>query len=76
MHKIYVCKECGSANIEVKAWVNPNTREITEVDPCMNIDNECYCNNCECNRSYKEEIIVDDDDVYVIGDSCLKGNCD
>lgn len=39
-----VCVKCGSSNIQVLAWVNPNTLEITDWD-----DNEplVICNDCE-----------------------------
>lgn len=76
MKRVYVCTHCGSSNIEVRTWVNPNTREVSEDELITVFDDECYCNNCESMRDYKIETIIEEDEVYVIGDSCLKGNCD
>lgn len=41
--EIVVCDECGSADIEVKWWVNPNTMEL--ISDCE--DDECWCPHCE-----------------------------
>lgn len=40
-----VCSECGSSNVEVKKWVNPNTNKIGE-DVIFD-DDDVYCNDCE-----------------------------
>lgn len=37
------CAYCGSDNIEIRMWVNPNTNEIG--NDCG--EDECWCNNCE-----------------------------
>lgn len=39
-----VCNNCGGSNIEVKAWVNPNTLEIIQM-----LDDEIediWCRDC------------------------------
>jgi hypothetical protein len=42
--KIYRCSKCQSQNIEIKEWVNPNTKEISfEFDTDRE---ECWCKNC------------------------------
>lgn len=44
-HKIvYVCSNCGSEDIRLKAWVDPNNdnKYIDDAD-----DGECWCDNCE-----------------------------
>lgn len=49
----YCCNECGSTNIEVRAWVDPNTdKYISDID-----DGECYCRSCmrETPIKYVEE---------------------
>ena len=50
------CKVCGSTQIQVKYWVNPNTFEI--IDPCDGEENECWCEDCqditECEWNEKE----------------------
>lgn len=43
---VYVCEYCQSDNVELKYWVNPNTRKI---------GGDCeepvgYCNDCELYR--------------------------
>ncbi|HPC10137.1 MAG TPA: hypothetical protein PLN85_03600 [archaeon] len=42
---ILVCSECGSEDIEVKTWVNPNTNEIGDV--VSNEEEDCWCNDCQ-----------------------------
>lgn len=39
----YICKKCGSTDITIRKWVNPNTNYISS----DNIDNECWCDDCE-----------------------------
>lgn len=39
----YICKKCGSTDITIRKWVNPNTNYISSDD----IDNECWCDDCE-----------------------------
>ena len=55
--EILVCVECGSPQVEVKAWVNANTDEyLSDAD-----DDYCgrWCNQCEDNADLctKEEYI-------------------
>lgn len=46
--ELWVCKECGSLDIEEKYWVNINNDKIeSETD-----DLEYYCNNCNCKHEY------------------------
>jgi rubrerythrin len=40
---IYVCKECGSPDIEERRWVNVNTSTITET---CGEEGVVFCNNC------------------------------
>lgn len=41
----YVCKECGSENIQVRLWFNPNTNEAVDwVDD--DGSHYCYCEDC------------------------------
>lgn len=39
---LYFCSVCGSDDIEIKMWVNPNTNELVD-----DIDTNCWCHNCE-----------------------------
>lgn len=41
------CSECGSSEVDMKMWVNPNTNNIS--GDCSNRDEEedCWCNTCE-----------------------------
>ena len=51
-----VCSECGSTNVETKAWVDANTDEV--LDSCSDGDIEDnWCRDCEKHVeliSYKE----------------------
>lgn len=38
---IFRCTECGSTNIQIKCWVNPNTDEVN--GECSNPLKECWC---------------------------------
>lgn len=41
------CEECKGNNVQVKAWINPNTNKITDTnvgDECMNTDT--WCDDC------------------------------
>ncbi len=40
--KKYICANCGSDNIEIKCWMNPNTLEW-ESDEFT----DCFCFNCD-----------------------------
>lgn len=56
---ILKCKRCGSENVQVQGWFNPNTKEI---DPKNNYQNiisdtgDCWC--CECDDN--AELIMED----------------
>lgn len=39
----FVCKRCGSDDVEIRVWQNPNTGEFG--GDCE--DDECYCNKCD-----------------------------
>jgi uncharacterized Zn finger protein len=46
----FKCANCGSSNIQVRAWVNMNTNEyVGECD-----DGEFWCGNCEVLVNYEE----------------------
>ncbi len=45
--EIFVCNDCGSPEVELKAWVNANTDEyISDAD---DDDSGRWCNQCESN---------------------------
>lgn len=48
-----VCSRCGSDEVEVRMWVNPNTKEIGADCDC----GEAWCNNClsECTLEQKDD---------------------
>lgn len=46
----YVCNECGGSNIQIEAYIDPNTNEyISDIDT-----NECWCENCKKQTRIKE----------------------
>jgi hypothetical protein len=56
--KVYVCTNCGSANIQQDAWVHYNDRDsVTTFD-------DLWCKGCmsPCNTNYVD--VPDDFDVY------------
>ena len=40
---VLYCEECGSTDVEMRMWVNPNTEEID--GDCD--DDDCWCCNCQ-----------------------------
>ncbi len=41
------CSECGSNDVEVKMWVNPNTDRIGGECSTPLEEEDCWCYNCE-----------------------------
>jgi len=42
-----VCNQCGSSNVQLMAWIDPNSNEIIDdVGPWQSKDNN-YCNDCD-----------------------------
>ena len=50
MYREYICRGCGSRNIEITAWINPNTNVIGDWQE----EEECWCNDCKESTSYDE----------------------
>lgn len=53
--KVIKCKRCGSTNIEVQAWVNPNnppsTNEILkQFETKMK---SCFCHSCNLSSQFE-----------------------
>lgn len=69
--EILHCSECGSSDVEIMAWVDPNTdKYIADVDGDMSAES-CWCDNCEAHTNLVRlpdlwerfsEIGVNDDD--------------
>lgn len=66
IHKLY-CSQCGSGNVEVHTWINPNTGEITQSPMQITDEEDCWCNVCEENVELKtlEELWKELSDVEV-----------
>ena len=53
--KILVCEECGSSDVQIKAWINANTLQfVDDSGDCDRYSN--WCGNCQehvylCSRS-------------------------
>ena len=41
------CDCCGSSNVEMKKWVNPNTDEIGDSCSDRSEEGTCWCKNCK-----------------------------
>ncbi len=67
--KLY-CTDCGSDEVEVIMWVNPNTYEIGEDYNCPPEVEDCWCKNCEEHVQLKtlKELWDDFSDVPVNND--------
>ncbi|MFR9542443.1 MAG: hypothetical protein SNJ29_14100 [Rikenellaceae bacterium] len=53
------CKNCGSTDVEVHTWVNPNTEEcsaLSDLDNVISDDDDCWCKECEDNM----EMIIEE----------------
>ena len=52
---IYVCKQCGSTNVQVMVWANPNTHHI--FDDVQGVNENVWCEDCEDHTDLVEEFI-------------------
>lgn len=43
------CENCGSTDVEMKMWVNPNTSEIGDDCSSRKEAGDCFCNECQDN---------------------------
>ena len=58
--KFYVlCNNCGSDNVEIKQWVNPNTGLIGDITS-DNDDEDVWCNDCETHSGVCGNTLKDD----------------
>lgn len=47
---MYVCSKCNSPDIQIRAWVNPNSNEyISDIDT-----DECWCDKCQEHTKLKQ----------------------
>jgi len=51
----FICPECGGTNVEIKYWVNPNTKELK--DSATYDSDHQYCNDCQNHYRLIEETI-------------------
>ena len=59
----YCCSNCGSTNVEVRCWINPN--ELEEVDFSTletGFEEDYWCNDCE------EHYFIEEKEVFEKGD--------
>ena len=43
------CKKCGSTEVEVRTWVNPNTSEVSslsDINSIISKREDCWCSYC------------------------------
>ena len=46
----YCCSECGGTNIQVQAWINPNTGQIVDTLE----SNDCWCEDEDLESAWEE----------------------
>lgn len=56
--KVYVCTNCGSANIHQDAWVHYNNREDIQTY------DDLYCENCESSCNAREVEVTRAFNIY------------
>jgi hypothetical protein len=44
---MYVCSKCGGTNVQLAAWVNPNTEEVFDDYGSWNHQDTKWCGDCE-----------------------------
>lgn len=75
--KFYVlCNNCGSDNVEIKQWVNPNTGLIGNITS-DNDDEDVWCNDCETHSGVCGNTLKDDAKIIgyqVVGKKDTKFN--
>lgn len=57
---VYVCSECGSADITIKMFVNPNNTTVQTEYLIDCGDDECWCDNCEEYCGIDEVEVIDE----------------
>tara|TARA_Y100001963_G_scaffold98587_1_gene135659 strand:+ start:814 stop:1026 length:213 start_codon:yes stop_codon:yes gene_type:complete len=43
---IYTCEDCGSQDVELQGWINPNTGELKSFDDYDENALNSWCNDC------------------------------
>ena len=57
METQYVCEKCGGKNIQIKAWIDPNTdKKVEDLDSIVTED--MWCNDC------KDFVRIEPEDGY------------
>lgn len=51
----YVCEKCGSDDIQIRQWVNPNNDQLHEWCEGESY-RECFCENCKDLSTWKLKI--------------------
>lgn len=74
----FYCTQCGSYDIQVRAWYDPNTDKVGEFCEDTNYD-ECWCEDCMeittwdtkivTTQQEAKNIILEDDDTLLGGTS-------
>ena len=58
--KKWICSNCGSDDVEIQAWININTNEVTSIG-ITNDEDDCWCNKCE--DHYNLRLVGIDEDL-------------
>ena len=60
--KKYVCTRCGSDDVEIRVWWNPNTHEVGS--SCD--DNDAWCDACQNHCRLEETDILDLSNKFIV----------
>ena len=47
---LYVCSNCGSSDVNVRVWINPNALAVNTDDALEGVKfdaSNCWCKDCE-----------------------------
>lgn len=55
----FYCSRCGSTEIQMQAWVYPNTEDRDFRDFVASKIHQCWCENCQENR----DVIIKDNRI-------------
>ena len=49
MREVFVCSECGSEDVQMLEWINPNTGEVLGGNEDTEEESHGFCSDCDDN---------------------------